>query len=1021
MMKALLYLFLILGWFALPDVVQAQSISYQISSHPAAGNPGSLNQEDDFSATGWTLLTPGGLSANQWSNAVTLPFGFDFFGQTFTSCRLSANGLLTFGSGSGGLSINNTALPNGSLPDHTIACYWEQFTLTPPTSTNDFVLMKTFGSAPHRQCWFRWYSFEWGAASFAYLAVVLEESSGEFHLVDQYSSAALNQVSTTVGAQQSSSFAVMQGHQLPLASTGSAAHDNHYYTFTPYPVPPEDLRPIALPGLAHEGCSDGPEPLTLRWVNQGQLPSSGVTLGYAINGGPPVVETLTQAMAPGDTFVHTFTDWPDFSAGGDFSLSVWTSSPVDTSQQNDTLHRSLQRSLVVTQFPYVEDFEGGPGGWRSGGNLNSWELGTPVNPVIQGAASGTQAWITRRLDTYGALENSYVISPCLDFSSLGADSWLAMQVWWQSESPWDGAAVQASLDGGQTWQIVGSVSPDWYNSSNVASQPGGQLWGWSGRNANGSGGWRAVRTQLPANLIGQPTVRLRVIFAANATVQSDGFAFDRVLIGTPPSVELGPGGPVCDGTVLDAGSSGDQYLWSTGDTSQTLTLTNPGPGDIVDSLVVVTVSNALGLTRSDSVRFSLAAPIQASVALSQDASCHLAQDGQIDLAITGGVPPYTVLWSHGATGTSVSQLGAGWYTATLTDWHGCPGQVDSVQIEAPARLEVQAVISHLRCYGDSSGAIELAGQGGNGGYQWSWATGDSGAWRDQLAAGTYLATLTDSLGCTLTRTYVVDQPDSLTIALAQATNASCPTQMDGSLEVLPAGGTGPYTFAWDHGATTALADSLGVGTYAVSLTDAQGCARRAGPWTLGYQDSLPEAAFGFELAKDILTTHDSSRGATSYRWQFGDGQQSTQPEPQYQYGDTGQFVLILTVQNGCGSDTAQALIEVLSVDTTQVIPPPDDTTGQDTSTVGLWSDAASETWQVYPNPTAGTLTMVLPAAHGPAQLRFYDLSGREVWQQALPAATSLSVQLPASLPAGLYQLQLQNSDRIYATPCWLRY
>jgi hypothetical protein len=46
-------------------------------------------------------------------------------------------------------------------------------------------------------------------------------------------------------------------------------------------------------------------------------------------------------------------------------------------------------------------------------------------------------------------------------------------------------------------------------------------------------------------------------------------------------------------------------------------------------------------------------------------------DGAISLDLSGGKPPYSFLWSHGSTGSFVSELGAGAYRVTVTDDLGC--------------------------------------------------------------------------------------------------------------------------------------------------------------------------------------------------------------------------------------------------------------------------------------------------------------------------------------------------------------
>ena len=65
-----------------------------------------------------------------------------------------------------------------------------------------------------------------------------------------------------------------------------------------------------------------------------------------------------------------------------------------------------------------------------------------------------------------------------------------------------------------------------------------------------------------------------------------------------PIVNLGPDTTICsqDGLVLDAGSSGEQYRWSTGEVSQRITVFNNG-----DQEIWVEVQNTYGCIASDTV------------------------------------------------------------------------------------------------------------------------------------------------------------------------------------------------------------------------------------------------------------------------------------------------------------------------------------------------------------------------------------------------------------------------------------
>ncbi|MEM9985137.1 MAG: CARDB domain-containing protein, partial [Bacteroidota bacterium] len=864
-------------------------ISYQWTYQSQAGNPGGLNLEQDFVSSGWSVIMLGGINTNQWSGAMSLPFTFNYFGQNFSTFRVSANGLMTFGGGTGGLIGNNLPLPTGTLPDYTIACYWDEFTNSPPLPLNDVVQMKSFGTAPNRQFWIRWASYEWASANFVYLAIVLEETTGNIYLVDQYSSPSSTGLTTTVGLQKNFNFAVQASSSIGLTGATSAAFDNSYYQFEPYPIPPEDIIPQVLNSPTADACGLGSESVSIRLQNQGQLTASSIEVGYSLDGVTLATEVIPGSLSPGGTINYTFNQPLNLTQAGSYRLMVWGSTSNDGDKSNDTLTLDMTRVNQVSSFPYQEDFESGDGGWMSGGSKSTWELGTPNKSTITGAASGTKAWVTGRTSDYESFESSYVISPCFDFTQLGSQSTFSMWVWWESESPWDGATLQSSVDGGSSWQVIGEVSPDWFNSTFVASLPGGQSLGWTGRQSsnNGSGGWRQVSQFIPASLIGKPEVRLRVAFSSNGSVQGDGFAFDRVVIGNAPGVELGPDRYFCQGGVLDAGNPGLVHQWSTGASGQTLTLTNPGPAPIIDSLITVTVTNSLGLSDTDSIYWSMAAPMQPQIASVIPVSCFDLSDGSIDTEIQGGTAPFVYQWSQGSQAADPDGLAAGWYTAQVQDVHGCPTEIDSVEVTQPARLEIQGLISHVACYGGSTGSIELSAQGGNGGYQWTWTDGPQGANRNNLSAGSYTVNLVDGKDCELERSFTVEQADSIQVSLVSLTDATCPDGQDGRLEVSVNGGSTPYLLTWSHGPNGNVAPNLAVGTYTVTVEDSANCQQESQAFEIAYQDSAPTAKFGFELDKDVLTLQDSSQGASSYLWTFGDGEESNRAAPTYQYGDTG--------------------------------------------------------------------------------------------------------------------------------------
>jgi len=193
---------------------------------------------------------------------------------------------------------------------------------------------------------------------------------------------------------------------------------------------------------------------------------------------------------------------------------------------------SFSIKAQITTFPYVEDFETGPGGWVANNtSLGTWALGTPIAPIINSAASGTNAWVTNLFGLYNNSENSWVESPIFNFTSVPNPA-IDVKIWWNAEFSWDGMVLQSSIDNGLTWQNVGlQGDPGWYNDNSINGNPGGQQTGWTGRisSSNGSGGW-VTAFHLLNGLGGQASVKLRFAFGADGSVNDEGVAFDLITI-----------------------------------------------------------------------------------------------------------------------------------------------------------------------------------------------------------------------------------------------------------------------------------------------------------------------------------------------------------------------------------------------------------------------------------------------------------------------------------------------------------
>ncbi|MCD4679816.1 MAG: hypothetical protein K8S00_05455, partial [Bacteroidales bacterium] len=288
------------------------------------------------------------------------------------------------------------------------------------------------------------------------------------------------------------------------------------------------------------GCNlSSGESVTVKIKNNGTAVQSSYNLSYSVDDGASfITEIVNQSINPGDTISYTFNAIADFSSLGTYECSAVVYLAGDEAAFNDTLAGIVVKNFpLINSYPYLEDFEGGDGGWIQDGINSSWANGTPNGYVITYAASGVNAWVTGLDGDYNANERSYVESPCLDFSAL-TNPVFEFKLWMETGDWEHGAAVQYSTDG-ITWNLLGQyisnpILPDnWYNSDQIISLAYfGTNDGWTGN----AGMWETAAYSL-ASLAGEAYVKLRIVFGSNQWGNNwDGFAFDDIHIYQPPDM-----------------------------------------------------------------------------------------------------------------------------------------------------------------------------------------------------------------------------------------------------------------------------------------------------------------------------------------------------------------------------------------------------------------------------------------------------------------------------------------------------
>lgn len=499
-----------------------------------------------------------------------------------------------------------------------------------------------------------------------------------------------------------------------------------------------------------------------------------------------------------------------------------------------------QCNTTISTFPYHEDFETGQGNWLTGGNNNDWTYGTPAKNIITSAASGTKCWIVGKLtgNFYNFGENSWLMSPCYDFASL-VNPVISFNIFWETERKYDGATFQYSINGGSTWQTLGSTNSNnncngqnWFNYSPMTSLG---VDGWSGtklptsgscNGTGGSDGWVTAKHVL-TGLAGQSNVRFRFVFGAGTTCNSfNGVAVDDITISEAP----------------------------------------PGSSNFIFSCAS---NNTVSFTNTSSIC----------------ASNFSWNFGDI------ASPSNT---SNSENPVHIFSL-PGTYSVSLTVTF--PGNIFVTKTHTVIVLSVNtSIINSLKCYGDSLGSVIANVTGGSGTYTFNWNTNpiQTTSTATNLKNGIYTVTVSEKNACTTSSTITLTQPDSLKVTTTTV-NELC-KQQNGIAEVVVSGGTIPYTYLWNTSPLqiTAKATNLKAGNYMVQITDANACTTQN---NIIVKDSMNNLILNLGNDTSFCPGNqlvlNAGSGFANYLWQ------NNSTSATYTVSQTGKYFVKITDKDGC--------------------------------------------------------------------------------------------------------------------------
>ena len=373
-----------------------------------------------------------------------------------------------------------------------------------------------------------------------------------------------------------------------------------------------------------------------------------------------------------------------------------------------------------------------------------------------------------------------------------------------------------------------------------------------------------------------------------------------------------------------------------------------------------------------------------------DVDCNGNANGAVYITASGGTGPYAYLWSNAAATQDITGLSGGSYSVTVTDGNGCTATASAIVNEPTVMTSAVDSVIDVDCNGNSTGAAYISVSGGTPSYSYSWSNAATTEDVSSLIAGTYSVTITDNNGCSNTLNVTVTEPTAISTS-ATTIDPVCNGDTTGSIDATVSGGTPGYTYSWNTGDTTEDLTNIGAGSYALTVTDANGCQD-----TMTFVINEPSAVTG-----TITTTPDSSGTCDgqaivvagggippyTYLWDAAAGNQTT---------DTasglcpGTYCVTITDADSCAWESCATV----------------------TTFIGTKKLEQTFGFNIYPNPNSGEFMLEITLNEDEnAQIRITNTIGDLVMDRQVNGVGKQLIPVSISdAAAGIYLLQLQVGD-----------
>ena len=879
------------------------------------------------------------------SGVIDIGFDFNFYGNTYTQCVISANGYITFDLTQDGLYSPwdiNFAIPNpGQLPENAIMAPWHD--IDPFVGGN--IVFGTYGSAPNRVFYIVWCNMPMFQCNelIAGQYLLLFESSNkiEIHIEEKPLCATWNDGAAILGLvnENSTLFKIVDDPLLGLPRNypNQWTATNEGWEFVPF----DDFSDYNINAIDYSPIATG----TVEWSDQyGNIISDSLSL---------LVTPDTGSVYYYISVVDVCTDEIIYNVD---SILIQTYLPansglIDVDGQDSTIYLCdvNDGDELINLYNFLGNSYQNDGDWFLNNSIVSPQLAMSEN------SSGNYSYVTygisdlcndtafldlniNKLPDAGVIGYSLVCSgdsAFYMFNNLNGNPQVG-GTWYDEDFNVVSDLFDPSLHnvGEYTYVVEGlNACPSDSQNLIISYQEGFQIDTYS----------------TPVSCFGYQDGSI-TLFAENNTVSPVSYSIDggstfnstnnfnnleygiyqiAVKDGngciTEESVEVASSSPPINvhaiasnvacyndssGTVAvssisggNTSSSNYEYYWfKSGSnelvgTDSSIQVPSGGYYLVVEDEDGCQGTDEVSVEQSNQITFSI---------IKDDISCKGFNDGHIDVTVTGGgTPPYSFNWldQNNLTTNYIDEVTAGIYNLEISDSLNCTSLLSVEITESLDSLEITTDVIDIACYGASTGSAQVFPSGGTPPYSYHWSSGHVTDIVNNLSYGTYYVDVIDNMGCSISDTVTIIQNNPI-INDILIVPVSCNNGSDGAAYVNSSGGTGQLSNYWSNESTDDFILNQIHGEYWIKVEDAIGCYvtdtfEITQPMPLKIQlNSIDVKCFnGYD--GQIISSVNGGTSPYSYDWSFSGNSFSNNPNATNLPALNQPYLLTVTDDNSC--------------------------------------------------------------------------------------------------------------------------